>query len=49
MKEIEDTMEMCPTFIISIINIVKMSVLQKAIYGLNATLIKIPMGSFDRS
>ena len=35
--------------IISIINIVKMSVLQKAIFGLNATLIKIPMASFDRN
>ena len=52
MKEIEDTsgnVSCVHNTIISIINTVKMSVLQKAIYGLNETLIKIPMASFDRN
>ena len=52
MKEIEDTsgnVSHVHDIIISIINTVKMSLLPKAIYGLNATLIKIPMAPLDRS
>ena len=52
MKEIEDTsgnVSHVHDIIISIINTVKMSVLPKPIYGLNATLIKIPVAPLDRS